>query len=121
MFSPLALAYIFAILCSLAVALTVTPALAMLLLGHSHLDPKDPPLVAGAKRGYGRLLAGVHRRPGPVWALVGMIVVAGLASVPLLRTSFLPPVLRNSRSRFTAARSACSLSPPTSAVVPATS
>jgi CzcA family heavy metal efflux pump len=90
LFEPLALAYIFAILSSLAVALTVTPALAMLLLGRSHLDPADPPVVAGAKRGYGRLLAAVHRRAGPVWALVAVLVAVGLASVPLLRTSFLP-------------------------------
>ncbi len=90
LFGPLALAYIFAILSSLAVALTVTPALAMLLLGHSRLDPADPPVVAAAKRTYGHLLAAVHRRPRPVWALVGILVVGGLASVPLLRTSFLP-------------------------------
>ena len=90
LFGPLALAYIFAILSSLAVALTVTPALAMLLLGHRRLDPADPPVVAGAKRTYGRLLGLVHRRPGPIWVLVIVLVLGGLASVPLLRTSFLP-------------------------------
>ncbi len=90
LFGPLALAYMFAILSSLAVALTVTPALTMLLLGHRALDPADPPLVARAKRGYSRLLDSVHGRTGPVLALVGLIVVAGLASVPLMRTSFLP-------------------------------
>ena len=90
LFGPLALAYIFAILSSLAVALTVTPALAMLLLGHRRLDPADPPVVAGAKRVYGRLLAAVHRRPGPIWVLVIVLVLGGLASMPLLRTSFLP-------------------------------
>lgn len=90
LFGPLALAYIFAILSSLAVALTVTPALAMLLLGHRRLDPADPPVVAGAKRAYGRLLAAVHRRPAPIWVLVVVLVLGGLASMPLLRTSFLP-------------------------------
>ncbi len=90
LFGPLALAYIFAILSSLVVALTVTPALAMLLLGHSRLDPADPPLVARAKRVYGRLLAAVDRHPRPVGGLVVVLVVGGLASVPLLRTSFLP-------------------------------
>ncbi len=90
LFGPLALAYMFAILSSLAVALTVTPALAMLLLGRRRLDPADPPVVAGAKRAYGRLLAAVHRRPVPIGVLVVVLVLGGLASMPLLRTSFLP-------------------------------
>ncbi len=90
LFGPLALAYMFAILASLVVALTVTPALAMLLLGHAPIDPSDPPLVALAKRGYARLLGAVHARASGVVAAVAMAVVAGLASVPLLRTSFLP-------------------------------
>ena len=90
MFEPLALAYVFAILSSLAVALTVTPALAMLLLGRGRLEPADPPLVASIKRRYGRWLALVHSRPRRVGALVLILIVGGMASVPFLRTSFLP-------------------------------
>ena len=90
LFTPLALAYMFAILASLVVALTVTPALAMLLLGRSRLDPADPPPVARAKRAYARVLGAVHARAGAVITVVVLMVAAGLASVPLLRTSFLP-------------------------------
>ncbi len=90
LFGPLAFAYIFAIVSSLGVALTVTPALAMLLLGRSRHDPADPPLIARAKRGYGRLLAAVDHRPRPILAVVAILVIGGLASVPALRTSFLP-------------------------------
>ncbi len=90
LFTPLAVAYISAILASLAVALTLTPALVMLLFGRNPPPPADPPLIARAKRGYGRLLDGVERRPRPVMALTAILIVAALASVPLLRTRFLP-------------------------------
>ena len=95
LFGPLGFAYIFAILSSLAVALTVTPALAMLLLGRSHLDPVDPPLIARAKRAYSRLLAAVDRRSRLILAAIAALVTIGLASVPALRTSFLPQFNEN--------------------------
>ena len=52
-FEPLALAYGLAVLASMAVALTVTPALGLILLGGSALQPADPPLIRVLKRGYG--------------------------------------------------------------------
>ena len=55
-FRPLALAYVLAILASLAVALTITPALALLLLP-KHLDSRDVRVVSGLKMRYRRLLA----------------------------------------------------------------
>jgi len=95
LFRPLALAYIFAILSSLVVALTVTPALGLILLGRAPLDPADPPLLARAKRIYGRMLAFVERHPRAVLVVVAALVVGGLASVPALRTSFLPQFNEN--------------------------
>ncbi len=95
LFRPLALAYIFAILSSLVVALTVTPALATLLLGHTALDPADPPLLARGKRIYSRLLAFVDRHSRAVFASAVILVIFGLASVPALRTSFLPQFNEN--------------------------
>ena len=50
-FRPLALSYVLAILASLAVALTVTPALALLLLP-KHLDVRESRLVGGLKARY---------------------------------------------------------------------
>ena len=90
LFLPLAIAYIVAILASLVVALTITPALSWLLLGHAPLTPADPPLVARAKRGYGRLLSAVERHPGLTLGGVAVLVVVTFASVPFLRTEFLP-------------------------------
>ena len=95
LFRPLALAYIFAILSSLIVALTVTPALGLILLGRAPLDPADPPLLVRAKRIYSRMLAFVERHPRTVLVSVAVLVIGGLASVPALRTSFLPQFNEN--------------------------
>jgi len=95
LFRPLALAYVLAILASLVVALTVTPALASVLLGHVGLDPADPPVLARAKRIYSRMLARVERRPRTVFAAVALLVVGAFASVPAMRTDFLPQFNEN--------------------------
>ncbi|MBW4053629.1 MAG: efflux RND transporter permease subunit [Proteobacteria bacterium] len=95
LFRPLALAYIFAILSSLAVALTVTPALASILLGRAALDAADPPLLTRAKRVYSRMLSFVERHLRAALVSVIVLVVGGVASVPALRTSFLPQFNEN--------------------------
>ena len=59
-FRPLALSYVLAILASLAVALTVTPALALLLLP-KHLDTRESRLVGGLKARYRRDAADLRR------------------------------------------------------------
>ena len=89
-FAPLGVAYIWAILASLVVALTVTPALSVLLLGGRDLPPQEPPLVRGLKRGYQRVLLGVERAPHVVIAGVAVMVLLGLAVLPFLEGSFLP-------------------------------
>src|SRR5205085_11049027 len=44
-FQPLAIAYALAVLASMAVALTVTPALAKVLMPSARLSPRDPPVI----------------------------------------------------------------------------
>jgi CzcA family heavy metal efflux pump len=92
LFAPLALAYILAILASLAVALTVTPALAYLLLGQRGLPPRDPPLIAWAKPRYERILRSIERRPYAILAAVAVGLSAGMAVLPLFRGEFIPPL-----------------------------
>jgi CzcA family heavy metal efflux pump len=88
--SPLGLAYIWAILISLLVALTVTPALCMALLGRRDLPPHEPPVVRALKRGYHRVLLAVERAPIGVIAGVALIILAGILILPELKTTFLP-------------------------------
>ena len=56
-FQPLALAYTLAVLASLVVAMTVTPALALILLRGVPLERRDPPLTRWLQKGYGAVLA----------------------------------------------------------------
>ncbi|MGH9396397.1 MAG: efflux RND transporter permease subunit [Terriglobia bacterium] len=89
-FSPLGVAYIWAILLSLVVALTVTPALCMILLANRDLPSPDPPFLRVLKRGYRRLLLGVERAPVVVMAAVGIVILVGVLVLPTLEASFLP-------------------------------
>lgn len=91
LFGPLGVAYIWAIIASLVVALTVTPALSLILLGGRDLPAMEPPLVHWLKRGYEALLLRVERAPRVlVPVTVGLLIVAGVGALFLLSSSFLP-------------------------------
>jgi CzcA family heavy metal efflux pump len=92
MLRPLGIAYIVSILASLAVALTLTPALCAYLLPRSKAmeHERESWLVRGLKRAYSATLGPALRHPRLVVAAGGVAVVAALAVVPLLGRSFLP-------------------------------
>jgi CzcA family heavy metal efflux pump len=90
LFTPLATAYILAVLSSLIVALTVTPALCLLLLGGQDLSEKEPPLVKWSKSRYRNLLLRVEKHPRSVAGGAVILVAVGLAIVPFLEEEFLP-------------------------------
>src|SRR5207245_1830958 len=62
-FRPLAVSYVLAVLASLVVALTVTPALALMLLGNGAVQASEGPLVRTVQRGYDAFLARTIRAP----------------------------------------------------------
>ena len=89
-FQPLALSYGLAVFASMLVALTVTPALALILLAKAPIERRDPPLVKWLQRRYERLLAHTIRMPRRAYAALSVTVVAGLLLLPFLGHSFLP-------------------------------
>ena len=89
-FKPLVLAYVLAILASMLVAVTVTPALGLILLRNAPLDGKGSPLVAWLSRGYSALLAKATRGPRPAYVVVAVVTLFGAAMWPLLGHSLLP-------------------------------
>jgi CzcA family heavy metal efflux pump len=77
-FRPLALAYVLAIGASLLVALTVTPALSLMLLPGSTDRHRESPLVRVLKAAYRAVLPGFTKRPGlAVATLVAAFGVTG--------------------------------------------
>jgi len=89
-FRPLAVSYALAVLASMLVALTVTPALSLILLHRASLERRQSPLVRWLQRGYVALLGRIIRSPRPAIAIVGVVVLLGVAVVPTLGQSLLP-------------------------------
>ena len=90
LFAPLGVAYILSVVASLVVALTVTPALSMLLLGHRNNRTTEPPLVRWLKARYVAVLAEIERSPRAVMVAVIAVTVLGVASLPFFSATFLP-------------------------------
>src|SRR5262249_37680464 len=83
-FRPLAKAYVLAILASLLVALTVTPALSLMLLGGRTRERPEAPLSRWLKRQYRTVLPALIARP---WAAIAFLAIA--LAVSAIATLFL--------------------------------
>src|SRR5262249_8346114 len=68
LFAPLGQAYLLAVFASLLVALTVTPALALVLLPKAAERAKELRLLSKAQALYGRVLRGLTARPALAFA-----------------------------------------------------
>lgn len=90
-FRPLAISYGLAVLASMMVALTLTPALTLLLMGKTgHKAGKESPLVGNLHGLYRKILPAWVQRPKRAQGALGALIVAGLVIFPLLGESFLP-------------------------------
>ncbi|HXJ75110.1 MAG TPA: efflux RND transporter permease subunit, partial [Candidatus Dormibacteraeota bacterium] len=83
-FAPLALSYIVAIMASLGVALTVTPALSYLFFSRGVRNAGEPRLQQWLKAGYRRVLGFAARWPVATMLVVLVICLAALTRVPAL-------------------------------------
>ncbi len=89
-FQPLVISYGLAVLASLVVALTVTPAMAYILLRNAPVERSRSPISRRLQDGYAAIIAKVVRRTRPAFLAVGVISLAGVAIWPQLGQSLLP-------------------------------
>ncbi len=89
-FRPLAISYALAMLASMVVALTVTPAMAFMLLKNASLEKHQSPLVRWLQDRYQALLAKIIQVPKRAYAMVGIVALAGVGVAPQLGEELLP-------------------------------
>src|SRR5450830_751543 len=90
LFAPLGFAYIAAIMASLVVALTLTPALCYVLLGNAKLDAEDPPMIRIIKKWYVKVLYKIEKQYKAVMAISFIFIALGLGVLPLFKSQFIP-------------------------------
>ncbi len=90
-FRPLAASYALALIASMVVALTVTPAMSYIFFKKpGSLQHRESPVVPALKRAYGRVLDRVIPRPGKAYAGVAIIAIAALVMLPFMGQALLP-------------------------------
>jgi CzcA family heavy metal efflux pump len=89
-FAPLALSYILAILASLAVALTLTPALSLMFFARGVRGGGESRLQAGLKSAYARSLRFLVRWPRAVILLLILVCVGAAWMFPTFGSELLP-------------------------------
>jgi CzcA family heavy metal efflux pump len=89
-FRPLALAYALAILASLLVALTVIPALALIVLSNARIERRGSPVVRALQRAYTPFLARIISRPAAAYATVALVMTGGIVVAPMLGQNLFP-------------------------------
>lgn len=107
-FKPLVLAYGLAVMVSLLIATTVTPALCFLLLSKGHTQ-RESPLTRALRRGYGAVLARVIARPHPAIVTAALTIGVGLVVFPTLGQSLLPSFKENDLITYWATKPGTSL------------
>src|SRR5215475_12777094 len=89
-FRPLAVSYTLAIVASMGVALTVTPALSLLLLRNSRIERRKSPLVTWLQRVYTAGLRRIVVRPVAAYLTFALVTVVGIGLYPQLGQSLFP-------------------------------
>jgi Cu/Ag efflux pump CusA len=84
---PIAVSYIGAVGASMVVALTLTPALGMMLLSDASAGTRESPVVRWVQGRYDGRISGWIRDPRAGYAVGALILVAGLVAVPFLGRS----------------------------------
>jgi len=91
---PLAMSYVLAILASMVVALTVTPALSAMLLSGTPQGENRSPLVAALTGVYETATSWVLNKPSAAYAAAAVIFFAGIIAWPQLGQQSLVPTFK---------------------------
>ena len=89
-FKPLAMSYSIAVVASTVVALTFTPALALILLKNAPVDEKESPIMRWLKSGYKVILSRIIYKPAAAYITIGVIALIGILILPQLGQELLP-------------------------------
>jgi CzcA family heavy metal efflux pump len=89
-FEPFALSYVLAVLASMVVALTVAPALSLLVYSRGSLVHRESPILRLLNPRYDGVLSRLVRAPRAMLIAAVVCVAVGLAALPLLNTSLVP-------------------------------
>ncbi len=90
-FRPLVTSYALALLASMIVALTVTPAMSLIFFRTpASLRHRESPLIAPLKRAYQGILTTIVHRPRRAFAGVGSTMMLGVVALPFLGHTLLP-------------------------------
>lgn len=94
LFQPIAVSYALAVLAAMIVALTITPALSLILLSRTNLEMRESPFVMRLKNSYDRNLSRIFKSPGLANTAIVVLVVAAIIAVPFLRRDTALPTFR---------------------------
>lgn len=89
-FRPLGFAYAMAILASMVVAMTVTPALALMVLANAPLKSRMSPMAIWLQKRYQAILSSIIDSPRNAYITVGAFIALCLLIVPFLGQSLFP-------------------------------
>ncbi|MDP9345776.1 MAG: efflux RND transporter permease subunit, partial [Actinomycetota bacterium] len=87
---PVVRSYLLALVASMVVGMTVTPALGLLLFAKLPRAGRESPLVRWTGARYGMALARVIARPRAAFVAAGVVLLAGLALIPALHGPVIP-------------------------------
>jgi len=89
-FQPLATAYVVAGLVSPLVALTVTPAMVLILLSNAPVEHRQSPIIPWMHRIYDRILERILLKRQVAYTTVSVFVLSGILVIPALGQELLP-------------------------------
>ena len=89
-FKPLATAYVVAGLVSPLIAMTVTPAMVLILIANAPIQHRQSPIIPWMHRVYDRVLGPILLKPRLAYATIAIFVVAGMGVIPSLGQELLP-------------------------------